>query len=108
MFNDLRLIQSGTDLDIFVAELKTPWKTMGPDMDTALKIITNHAKTEMELELLTVTADGGELELSFPNWQTQVEQAFVDQYGLHDGKLIFNKVIMRLYLMSKGQAQQLH
>jgi len=108
MFNDSRLIESDTDLAIFVSELKTPWKTMSSDMETALKIITNHARTEMDLELLTLSKDGEEIELTFPDWQTQMEKTFVEQYGLNKGRMVFNKVMMRLYLMSKGQAQPLH
>ena len=56
MHSDSRLIESDTDLSVYVSELKAPWKTMVPDMDTAFKIITNHARTEMDLELLTVSA----------------------------------------------------
>lgn len=108
MFNDSRLVESDTDLSAYVSELKTPWKTMGPDMDTAFKIISHHAKTELELELLSVSAEGGELAITFPDWQSQMEKAFVEQYGLNNGRTIFNKVMMRLYLMSKGQAQPLH
>ncbi|MGD8925413.1 MAG: hypothetical protein PVG20_01100 [Thioalkalispiraceae bacterium] len=108
MYNDTRLIDTDTDFDLFVLELKTPWKTMNHDMDTALKIITSHARFEMKLELLTVSGNGDELEFDFPRWQTEMEKTFVDQYGLNQGKLIFNKVMMRLYLMSKGSAQPLH
>ena len=111
MFNDTKLIESDTDLGQFVSELKTPWKTMGTDMDTALTIITNHAKTEIELErleLVSIRLYDQSMQLNFPNWQSEVEQAFIDQYGLNHGKLIFNKVMMRLFLMAKGEAQRLH
>lgn len=111
MYNDKSLIGPDTDLNQFVSELETPWKTMGADMDTALKIITNHAKTEMELEkveLMTINYQQHAYSIKFPDWQSEVEKTFVHQYGLMSGKLIFNKVLMRLFLMAKGKAQPLH
>jgi hypothetical protein len=111
MYCDTQLIGPDTDLEQFVSELKMPWKTMDSDMDTALKIITNHAKTEMDLEglpLVSITAAGEALHIDFPDWQEDIEKTFIHQYGLREGRMIFNKVMMRLYLMSKGDAQPLH
>jgi len=110
-YTDKKLIGPETDLKAFVSELKTPWKTMGADMDTALTIITNHAKTEIELEaleLISLRREKSDFNVEFPDWQSEVEKTFVHQYGLIDGKLIFNKVLMRLFLMVKGKAQPLH
>jgi len=111
MFGDKRLTGPETDLKEFVSELAAPWKTMTADMDTALTIITNHAKTEIELErldLFSVSAEKNVLQIEFPDWQKEAEKIFVHQYGLMSGKLIFNKVLMRLFLISRGAAQQLH
>ena len=111
-YTDKKLIGPDTDLKAFVSELKTPWKTMDSDMDTALGIITNHAKTEIELEttqLMTIIQlEGNQVSIEFPSWQTDVEKAFIHQYGLIEGKLIFNKVLMRLFQIAKGTEQQLH
>ena len=101
-----------TDIDLkkYVAELKTPWKTMAPDMNTAQTIISKHAKTETELkamDLLSISDSEHETTISFPDWQSEVEKAFIHQYGLNSGRQIFKKVVMRLYLLSKGTAQQL-
>jgi len=101
-----------TDIDLkkFIAELKTPWKTMAPDMATAKAIINKYAKTETGLdtvELLAISDSEQEIKISFPNWQAEAEKEFIQQYGLNSGKQIFKKVIMRLYLLSKGTAQQL-
>ena len=104
MYNDI-------DFDAYIADLKAPWKTMGPDMDTALTIITKHANTEMGLgtvELISVSDNMYETEISFPDWQSEVEKEFIHQYGLNGGKQIFKKVVMRLYQLSKGTAQQLN
>ncbi len=112
MYSDTRLLGPDTDLDEFLTKLKTPWKTMDSDMDTALGIITNHAKTEFEIEttqlMSVMKQQGGQISIEFPSWQADVEKAFINQYGLIDGKLIFNKVLMRLFQISKGTEQQLH
>lgn len=108
MYDDTRLIDNFQDLDGFIAELKTPWKTMGEDMDKALTIITNHARTEFDLGVITLRLDDDDLDVEFPAWQDEIEKHFINRYGLKQGKLIFNKVLMRLFQMSKGAAQQLH
>ncbi len=112
MYTDTRLFSADTDIEEFLITLKTPWKTMDSDMDTALGIITNHAKTEFEIEngqLMTVIQQqDNEVTVEFPAWQADVEKTFINQYGLIEGKLIFNKVLMRLFQMSKGTEQPLH
>lgn len=111
MVNDTELMYNDIDFEKYITELKSPWKTMGPDMDTAQAIITKHAKTEMELkavELMSISDREHETEIRFPDWQSDVEKIFIHQYGLNSGKQIFKKVIMRLYLLSKGAAQRVH
>ncbi len=112
MYTDTRLLGPDTDLDEFLSNLKTPWKTMDSDMNTALGIITNHAKTEIEIEttqlLTAIEQTGDQISVEFPSWQSDVEKTFINQYGLIDGKLIFNKVLMRLFQIAKGTEQQLH
>jgi len=112
MYSDTRLFGADTDLDELLNKLKTPWKTMDSDMDTALGIITNHAKTEFEskkVQLINIAQrHDGDISIKFPGWQADIEKTFIHQYGLIDGKLIFNKVLMRLFQMSKGTQQQLH
>ena len=109
MYQDTRLVSSFDDLEGMIAELKTPWKTMEEDMNQALIIISRHAKTEFDLGLVTIHLNTDEdTELEFPDWQNEIEKHFVNQYGLNDGKLIFNKVLMRLFQMSRGTEQQLH
>ena len=109
MYQDTKLINSFDDLEGMIAELKTPWKTMEEDMNQALIIITKHAKTEFDLGLVTIHLnDNDDAEAEFPQWQNEIESHFINQYGLKDGKLIFNKVLMRLFQLSKGTEQQLH
>lgn len=100
------------DMAQYIAELKTPWLTMGPDMDMALSIITKHKRPgdgePSSVELLSVSHDADETLIRFPDWQSEVEREFVRQYGLDNGRLIFKKVVMRLYQLSKGSAQNLH
>ena len=100
-----------TDFADYIAELKTPWKTMGPDMDTALSIITRHSSTTLDLdtvELISIAENEHETAISFPNWQSEIENVFIDQYGLNSGRQIFKKVVMRLFQLSKGTAQHLN
>jgi len=108
MYQDTRLISAVDDIEGFVAELKTPWKTMEADMDKVLTIITNHAKTEFDLGLIIIRLDENNMDVEFPAWQNEIEKYFINQYGVNNGKLIFNKVLMRLFQMSKGTEQQLH
>ena len=109
MYSDTSPMSNDIDFERYITELKTPWKTMGPDIDTALSIIGKHADSDIgELELVEVSDKGGETEISFPDWQNELEKVFVQQYGLNDGRQIFKKVVMRLFLMSRGTAQQLH
>jgi len=112
MYTDTRLLGPDTDLGEFLIKLKMPWKTMDTDMDTALGIITNHAKTEIEIEttqlMSAIQHPDGLVSVEFPSWQSDVEKTFINQYGLIEGKLIFNKVLMRLFQISKGTEQQLH
>ena len=112
MYTDIRSLGAGMDLEELISTLKRPWKTMNADMDTALTIISNHAKTEFDLEqmpLLNVMQESDdELYVEFPDWQQDIEDRFLHQYGLNQGRLIFNKVMMRLYQMAKGTEQQLH
>ena len=99
------------DFDAYVAELKAPWKTMGPDIDTALDIISKHSRSEIELaaiELISVTDNNDGTQIIFPDWQSEVERVFIHQYGLDSGKQIFKKVMMRLFQLSKGAAQSLN
>ena len=95
----------------FIAELKAPWKTMGTDMDTALNIICKHSGNNQELdsiELISVSDGQPAPQLTFPDWQSEVEKAFIHQYGPADGRQIFKKVVMRIYQLSKGTASQMH
>ncbi len=111
MYSDTELVGPDTDLDEFISELKTPWKTMAADMETVFEIIANctDAKNDHgQLELISLSTDQHTLKVIFPAWQSTLERTFVNQYGLINGKLIFNKVIMRLYQMSKGTEQYLH
>lgn len=112
MYTDTRLIGPDTDIEEFLKILKTPWKTMDSDMDTALGIIANHAKTEFEIEnrqqVTVMQRQDNNVTFEFPEWQTDVKKTFINQYGLIEGKLIFNKVLMRLFQMSKGTEQPLH
>jgi len=111
MYTDTRLLGPNVDIDELLNTLKTPWKTMNSDMDTARTIISNHAKTEIEIKsapLLSFIGQGNDIEITFPSWQGDVEKTFLHQYGLIDGKLIFNKVLMRIFQLAKGTEQQLH
>ncbi|MDH5180406.1 MAG: hypothetical protein OEY07_12115 [Gammaproteobacteria bacterium] len=104
-------MQTDIDLAQYIAELKTPWKTMSSDMDTALSIINKYTRTESSIEtveLFSISDNEHETEISFPEWHIEVENVFIDQYGRDSGKQIFNKVIMRLYLLARGKAQHLH
>ena len=104
-------MRNETDFAAYIAELKTPWKTMGPDMDTALNIITKHsssARTLDAVELISIAENDHETAISFPNWQAEIENVFIDQYGLNSGRQIFKKVVMRLFQLSKGTAQHLN
>lgn len=111
MGHDTELMYNNFDFEKYIAELKAPWRTMGSDLDTAQAIITKHAKTEMELktvELMSISDSEHEIEIRFPDWQSEVEKIFIHQYGLNGGKQIFKKVMMRLYLLSKDTAQHVH
>ena len=111
MYSDTTPMSNDIDFKKYITELKTPWKTMGPDIDTALDIISKHAKTDTDigdLELISVSDKGHEAEISFPDWQNELEKVFIHQYGLNDGRQIFKKVVMRLFLLSRGTAQQVH
>ena len=44
MYTDTTLMGADTDLEELLVTLKTPWKTMDSDMNSALGIMTNHAK----------------------------------------------------------------
>ena len=104
-------MDSKAEFQAYIADLKAPWKTMGADLETALSIINTQSKTVTELEKLQVVSASSnqqETELQFPDWQSAVEKAFVEQYGLDGGKRIFKKIIMHMYQLSKGTAQQLH
>lgn len=84
---------------------------MAADMETVFEIIgndTNAKKNHGPLELISFSADKQTLKVIFPAWQSTVERTFINQYGLISGKLIFNKVLMRLYQLSKGTEQHLH
>lgn len=112
MFNDIRLFGQDEDIHELINELKSPWKTMNDDMDTALRIIGNCAQSETQIELRQLQflerEPHRELTFRFPDWQAEIEQTFVQQYGLYTGKLVFNKVMMRLFQMSRGTEPQLH
>ena len=111
MYHDTGPVGPDIDLDEFISELKTPWKTMAADMETVFEIIGNCTDAKNDpgrLELICLSAEQHSLSVIFPAWQATLERTFVNQYGLTGGKLIFNKVIMRLYQMSKGTEQYLH
>lgn len=94
-----------TDFEKYISDLKAPWKTMGCDMNTARLIIDRLA--EDEIDLLSISDDAHEVKISFPDWQSEIEQTFINQYGQANGKEIFKKVMMRFFLLSRGQAHQL-
>ena len=111
MYNDTTPMSQDIDFDQYIAELKTPWKTMGPDIETALTIIGKHTEANEDIgnfEVLSVTVNGDETEISFPDWQDELEKAYIHQYGINNGRLIFKKVMMQLFLIARGTAQQLH
>ena len=111
MYNDTTPMSQDIDFEQYITELKTPWKTMGPDIDTALTIIGKHTQEDEEIgnfEVLSISVNGDETEISFPEWQDELEKVFIHQYGLNDGRLIFKKVMMQLFLIARGTAQQLH
>lgn len=105
MYSDSGFVNTEIDLEKYIAELKQPWKTMGDDMSTAKYIISKHS--DAELELLSVSENPFETSISFPDWQSELEKEYIQQYGLNSGKNIFKKVIMRFYQLSKGTAQEL-
>lgn len=96
----------------FIAELKSPWKTMGCDMDTAYSVISKFQDSQNNadgLELVTLSENHlYQTEIEFPDWQSQIEKIFIEQYGAIEGKQIFKKVIMRLFLLSRGTAESIH
>ena len=99
-FHDINLKQ-------YIADLKAPWSTMAPDMDTAIEVINRYAKVD-EIDLLSIDDSESGAQIRFPDWQSEIERIYILQYGLADGRRVFKKVIMRLYQLSKGSAQQLH
>ena len=110
MYHDTRLLDGQQNLKELVTRLKQPWKTMHRDMDTAFCIIGQCIKTEAKFEsrkLISLNKKR-EWQLNFPNWQNELEKTLIHQYGLNHGKLILNKVLMRLFEMSRGTEVALH
>ena len=98
------------DFDLFISELKRPWGTMEQDMQLAYEIILQtHDEEEDDVCLLNIKhTDNDEYQLEFPKWQQLVESSLIRQYGESQGRLIFQKVVMRLFQQSKNRADALH
>ena len=87
----------------FLAEIKSPWQTMDQDMALAQRIISVHQDPSNTVPLFITTQQGtNEIQVSCPRWHQEVENALIDRYGQSRGRLIFNKVIMRLFQMARG------
>jgi hypothetical protein len=86
------------DFDLFISELKRPWGTMDQDMQLAYEIILQtHDEDEDDVCLLNIKhTDNDEYQLEFR------------QYGEAQGRLIFQKVVMRLFQQSRNSADALH
>ncbi len=98
------------DFNSFISELKRPWSTMEQDMQLAYEIILQtHDEDEDAVCLLNIRhTDNDEYLLEFPKWQQLVESRLIRQYGEAHGRLIFQKVVMRLFQQSKNSASALH
>lgn len=98
------------DFDSFISELKQPWGTMEQDMQLAYEIILQtHDEDEDAVCLLNLKhTDEDEYQLEFPKWQQLVESRLIRQYGETHGRLIFQKVVMRLFQQSKNSAIALY
>ena len=97
------------DFEAFLSELKAPWKTMQHDMQTVYQIIDAQRDfSDESVPFLESSWQQGELEMGFPQWHDQAEETFIAQYGQQHGKLIYNKVVMRLFQLAKGSQTALH
>ena len=97
------------DFDEYMTELKRPWRTMDSDMQLAYEIILQTHDEEDDVCLLDIKRSAeDEYQLEFPKWQQLVELSLVNKYGEAQGRLIFQKVVMRLFQLSKNNALSLH
>ncbi|MDH5446497.1 MAG: hypothetical protein OEY52_13160 [Gammaproteobacteria bacterium] len=104
-------MQNDKEFAEYIASLKSPWKTMGGDLNTAISIIEKYSDTGndfSEIGFVAVSGNDSETTLSFPDWVSEIENTYIQQYGDESGKQIFKKVIMRLFLLSNGSAPNLH
>ena len=97
------------DFDAYLDELKRPWHTMDADMKLAYEIILQTHDEEDAVCLLDIRCSSqDEYQLEFPKWQQLVELSLIRKHGDAQGRLIFQKVVMRLFQLSKNNALSLH
>jgi hypothetical protein len=97
------------DFETYIDTLKEPWRTMDQDMQLAYEIILQTHDADEKVCLLDITHAGDdEYHMHFPKWQELVESSLVQQYGDEQGRLIFQKVVMRLFQQTRNTAPALH
>ena len=104
-------VEQDFDMGRFIADLKSPWMTMESDMSRALSIIKRYSDDENssdDIEIVSVTKNSNHTKIQFPDWLSEVEKQFINEYGVEKGRYIFKKVVMRLYLLSNDKGPSLH
>lgn len=103
-FEDLR----STSFEEYIKELKKPWESMQEDTNLAIEIIGEHHPEGNSIIKFVdrVDEEADDFIVQFPQWQSDLQNAFVKKYGTFEGKIVFHKIMMRLFETSRQNANE--